>query len=171
MQDPASDLYSLGMTLVYLITGQHPADLQQQDMKIQFEQGIKLKPSFSRWLRKMTELNLERRYSSSREALQALKHPHKQDKALPSGRPKGSDISLTKSADELQIIIPSGLEKYYSSKFGFAKRKKFLNNQAYILEDLNVLELNWLANELSDWLEIPIKYRKMPMIEYSTDAI
>lgn len=33
---PASDLYSLGGTLIYLATGNHPADLPQKEGKIQF---------------------------------------------------------------------------------------------------------------------------------------
>ena len=44
---PASDLYSLGATLIYLVTGTHPADLPQKDFRIQFEHLTKLSPSFT----------------------------------------------------------------------------------------------------------------------------
>ena len=34
---PASDIYSLGATLIYLVAGSHPADLPLRDGRIQFE--------------------------------------------------------------------------------------------------------------------------------------
>ena len=37
---PASDLYSLGATLIYLVTGSHPADLLDDDMVIEFEKSV-----------------------------------------------------------------------------------------------------------------------------------
>ncbi len=69
---PASDLYSLGATLIYLVTGTHPADLPQKDFRIQFEQLTNLSPSFTNWLKWMTEPSLERRLSSATEAVTAL---------------------------------------------------------------------------------------------------
>ncbi|NMG19385.1 serine/threonine protein kinase [Brasilonema bromeliae] len=72
---PASDLYSLGATLIYLVTGTQPADLPQKDLRIQFEQAAILSPILTEWLRRMSEPSLERRLSSAREALAALEHP------------------------------------------------------------------------------------------------
>jgi serine/threonine protein kinase len=72
---PASDLYSLGATLIYLVTGTQPADLPQKDLRIQFEQAAILSPILTEWLRWMIEPSLERRLSSAREALAALEHP------------------------------------------------------------------------------------------------
>ncbi|MEH1768304.1 MAG: serine/threonine-protein kinase [Nostoc sp.] len=71
----ASDLYSLGATLIYLVTGTHPADLPQKDFRIQFEQVANLSPSFSNWLKWMVEPSLERRLSSASAGLAALEHP------------------------------------------------------------------------------------------------
>ncbi|WP_017316627.1 serine/threonine protein kinase [Mastigocladopsis repens] len=72
---PASDLYSLGATLIYLVTGSQPADLPQKDLRIQFEEAAILSPALSEWLKWMSEPSLERRLSSARSALAALEHP------------------------------------------------------------------------------------------------
>ncbi|MEH1951693.1 MAG: serine/threonine-protein kinase [Nostoc sp.] len=103
----ASDLYSLGATLIYLVTGTHPADLPQKDFRIQFEQLANLSPSFSNWLKWMIEPNLERRLSSATEAIAALEKPQPTNSpALVVGNPAGSKIQLTKNHDSLEIIVP-----------------------------------------------------------------
>ncbi len=68
----ASDLYSLGATLIALATGIHPADLPQKDMGIAFEELVDLSPAFVDWLKKMTEPSLERRFPAADVALQTL---------------------------------------------------------------------------------------------------
>ena len=55
----ASDLYSLGATLIYMVTGSHPADLPQKDFRISFEHLTNLDPAFTDWLRFLTEPSLE----------------------------------------------------------------------------------------------------------------
>jgi serine/threonine protein kinase len=70
---PASDLYSLGATLIYLVTGQHPADLPQKDLRIQFEPvAANLSPGLIKWLQQMTAPSLEKRLTSAQQSLQAL---------------------------------------------------------------------------------------------------
>ncbi|MFQ4145095.1 serine/threonine-protein kinase [Chlorogloeopsis sp. ULAP02] len=104
---PASDLYSLGATLIYLVTGTHPADLPQKDFRIQFEQIVNLTPALSHWLKWMTELSLERRLPSALKALEALENPQViNSTALSITKPIGSKITLTKNADALEILIP-----------------------------------------------------------------
>ncbi|MEH2276923.1 MAG: serine/threonine-protein kinase [Nostoc sp.] len=104
---PASDIYSLGATLIYLVTGTYPADLPQKDFRIQFEQVANLSPTFSNWLKWMIEPSLERRFSSAAGAITALEKP--QPTNLPTlivGKPDGSKIQLTKNWDSLEIIVP-----------------------------------------------------------------
>jgi eukaryotic-like serine/threonine-protein kinase len=69
---PASDLYSLGATLIALLTKAHPADLPQKDMRIEFTNAASISPSFANWLKWMTEPSLERRLNSVQSAIEAL---------------------------------------------------------------------------------------------------
>jgi serine/threonine protein kinase len=105
---PASDLYSLGATLITLVTGTHPADLPHKDGRIQFEQVANLSPTLSNWLRWMTEPSLDRRLTSAQEALQALEEEHFtiDSVAVAVRKPTGSKVALTKKADFLEIRIP-----------------------------------------------------------------
>ncbi|MBW4618338.1 MAG: serine/threonine protein kinase [Cyanosarcina radialis HA8281-LM2] len=104
---PASDLYSLGATLIYLTTGTHPADLPQKDGKIDFAPLVNLSGGFVRWLRQMTEPTLDRRFASAKEALSALDKLPSNSGSLVSVKPPAySKLILNKSADSLEIIIP-----------------------------------------------------------------
>ncbi|MBN3896568.1 MAG: serine/threonine protein kinase [Nostoc sp. NOS(2021)] len=69
----ASDLYALGATLIHLLTGTSPADLPQQDLRLQFTDRVNLSPSFVSWLQKLIEPAPEQRFSSASQALNALK--------------------------------------------------------------------------------------------------
>lgn len=119
---PASDLYSLGATLIYLATGQHPADLPQVDLKLQFEAAAQLSPTLTHWLQQMVEPSLNRRFTSAQAALDALIHPSAKlastqaaTQIAPSGglnaqpfakRPMNSRIQLHHRAQSLDIVIP-----------------------------------------------------------------
>ncbi|MBW4620495.1 MAG: serine/threonine protein kinase [Cyanosarcina radialis HA8281-LM2] len=107
---PASDLYSLGATLIYVITGLHPTELPQQDFRIQFRQiltGRSIDRDFISWLEWMTEPSLEKRLSSASQALEALQNPQPRPQLVPVVKqPAGSEVLLTKKADLLEILIP-----------------------------------------------------------------
>ncbi len=52
----ASDLYSLGATLIYLVTGRHTAEFSQENLRIQFESSVNLRSDLIDWLKWMTQL-------------------------------------------------------------------------------------------------------------------
>jgi len=104
---PASDIYSLGATLIYLVTGRHPAELSQGNLQIQFESTVNLNPDLIAWLKWMTQPSLNRRLASAKEALEALKNPkQKTDISAVRQKPLGSRIELKKDGENLEILIP-----------------------------------------------------------------
>lgn len=111
---PASDIYALGATLIYLITGIEPADLSQQDLQIQFEQFTHVSASFRDWLKLMTHPSLKRRFSSVAESLNAL-----ESGKIQFNEPPLSKIIIKKIDASLKINIPynqSNSEKNYYVK-------------------------------------------------------
>ncbi len=68
----SSDLYSLGATLVALVTGREPSQLGRKGTRFDLEANADLSPAFTDWLHWMTEINVSKRLQSAKEALQVL---------------------------------------------------------------------------------------------------
>lgn len=125
---PASDLYSVGATLIWLATGQHPADLPQKDLQIEFEQFVSLSPSFIRWIRWLTEPSLSRRPESAEIALEAdFYQNHRPAISQTGSSPTGtrfslelqrspSRIQLEKSTRALELKVPEQQLSYSPGK-------------------------------------------------------
>jgi serine/threonine protein kinase len=71
---PASDLYAVGATLIHLATGIAPADLPQQNSRLQFSDRITVSSGFLQWLETLTELDPNHRFQSAEEALTELQY-------------------------------------------------------------------------------------------------
>jgi serine/threonine protein kinase len=113
---PASDIYSLGATLIYLATGRHPAELSQDNLQIQFESIVNLNPDLIDWLKWMTQPSLNRRLASAGEALKALKNPRQQtDISAIRQKPFGSRIELKEDGENLEILIPPKRLTFWSA--------------------------------------------------------
>jgi len=74
---PATDLYGLGATLLFLLTHRSPADFPTDGLKIDFRSRIKVSDDFADWLDKMLEPDLEERFSSAKVALEVLRGKRK----------------------------------------------------------------------------------------------
>jgi serine/threonine protein kinase len=108
---PASDLYALGATLIYLATGQKPDRLPQEEMRICFEAEVNLSSALVDWLKTMTAPSLTKRFKSAQQALTALITPSQWVVTPTNGlaqlpQPFGSKIRLTQTSQMLDILIP-----------------------------------------------------------------
>ena len=105
----ASDLYSLGATLIYLVTGEHPADLPETDLRIEFGEFCNLSPGFVEWLKQMTNPSVNSRIASATQALEKLAEceNYQGGETRRFVRPANSNIYLAKDRDTLEIIMPS----------------------------------------------------------------
>ena len=104
---PATDFYGLATTLLFVLTGKSPANLPQQQLKINFRPAVGLSPNFANWLERMLEPAQERRFPDAQAALAVLSgkkrladYPQKKPKL-----PKPSLIKLTKTEEQLTIKI------------------------------------------------------------------
>lgn len=105
---PATDLYGLGATLIALMTGKEPADLPQQNLKLQFRRHLRSSRRLSKWLEQMLEPAVEDRFQSADEALAALqRHRSFRSTYIPgSYQPRDSNIVLTKTQHRCVVEIP-----------------------------------------------------------------
>lgn len=117
---PASDLYALGATLIYLATGQHPDQLPQRELRILFDDRVNLSPALIDWLKWLTEPSLDLRARSTQEALQALE-TSRQTSSLAIAKPSGSKVQVMQSRQQLEILIPArGFHAGLIPMIGFA---------------------------------------------------
>ncbi|MBE9123192.1 ankyrin repeat domain-containing protein [Tychonema sp. LEGE 07199] len=72
---PATDLYGLGATLLYLLTHRSPAELPTNILEGDFRSQIQISSAFADWLKKMIAPDLENRFRSVKEALESLRNP------------------------------------------------------------------------------------------------
>ncbi|MGK7880496.1 MAG: serine/threonine protein kinase [Crocosphaera sp.] len=104
---PASDLYAVGATLIYLATGYPPSELPQKEMRLLFKDKANLSANLVDWLQWLTEPSLDLRLKSAQNALEALEKPRFQENNLMTfSQPPGSNIRLTQTAEMIDILIP-----------------------------------------------------------------
>jgi serine/threonine protein kinase len=103
---PASDLYSLGATLAYLITGTNPADLPLKNGQIDLDNLNNISLVTKKWLAQMLAPEVGKRFQTAKLALSALDDLNHFSEITIIKKPKSSQIQLTKNMQEIKIFIP-----------------------------------------------------------------
>jgi eukaryotic-like serine/threonine-protein kinase len=98
----ATDLYGLGATLLYLRSGQDPADLPVKKMKIDFREQIKISAKFAKWLDGLLEPMPEDRYSNATMALDCLQG----NAVAKAPRPKQPIVKISQKNGTMKIMVP-----------------------------------------------------------------
>ena len=98
---PSSDLYSLGVTALVLLTAKDPTALLNQDsLEWEWQKYIRVKDNFAKFISKMTEARPLKRYQSAKEALKDLA-THFPDLDTLIQKNNRAKISLSKSQQQL----------------------------------------------------------------------
>ncbi|MBO0351167.1 serine/threonine protein kinase [Phormidium pseudopriestleyi FRX01] len=115
--EPATDLYGLGATLLFLLSHKDPADFPGKKLKIDFRPYVKISPELADWLEGLLEPLIEDRFKSAPEALAVL-HSHREiiaGRSVSNPQPAKSNVILQKRNDKLSIKISSNPSKALTS--------------------------------------------------------
>ncbi len=104
----ASDLYSLGMTIVYLLTGVPSTELKKVNGQIKFNSEIS--NQFYRWLEKMTYPFLDKRFDSTSLAQTALRSEDGSYGSFAALKPISTKVKVSRDREKIEIIFPNSSE-------------------------------------------------------------
>ena len=114
----STDLYSLGCTLLFLLTGESPAELPQKKLKIDFRKTVNIKRDFANWIDKLIEPNIKNRFPKAEAALFVLydKKSIKYYYNYSIVKPRYSSIKISKNEGKVIIDIPPVYQRKHFDK-------------------------------------------------------
>jgi serine/threonine protein kinase len=102
---PATDLYGLGATILYLLTHRSPNELPQDTLTINFRSSVNISEGFAIWLEKILQPDLEDRFSSAKEALNRLSDRYLFTKAFTNKWKVALNLSLVGASAIPGIVL------------------------------------------------------------------
>ncbi len=69
---PVSDIYSLGMTLIYLLSHKEPANIEKKGLELDFRPHVNISGDFAKVIKKMVAPDYTKRYQTASELRQYL---------------------------------------------------------------------------------------------------
>ena len=124
----SSDLYSLGATLLHLMTHIHPADLPMERMRLRFEEHLNAPTSLLNFLQGILEPVAEDRISSAAQARAVLRGDTGALAIRPLPplqvlhRPAGSKIKVYERPEGISIYLPPSprFRRWYGATMGIS---------------------------------------------------
>ena len=108
----ASDVYSVGATLLFLLSGRPPSDLPQNGLRVDWERAVTAGPRMRMLLSGLLELEAEQRISAA-QAIAVLRgetrlaaRPSARPPSGPRRRPAGSRVVVERDGKSLRVTIP-----------------------------------------------------------------
>ncbi len=159
----STDLYGLGVTLIFLLTHQHPAELPQKKLKIDWRSQVKqgkLDKHFATWLDSMIEPVIEERFRSAEEALAILRGEkvYTTYNSQRKSRPEISKIVIKEIGNKLNIYIPQVLLRSSHSRF-------FLS--AIIIWNIFLLFYLWIFSKTINFTYITHIVNSIPLSTFN----
>jgi eukaryotic-like serine/threonine-protein kinase len=115
-----TDLYGLGTTLIFLLTGIDPIALPEKNLRLDFRRCCKVRPDFAQWLDGLIAPAAETRCPNAQSALAMLRGdrpllpPSSETETIRHRR-----ITIQRSADRLEIqVAPAGWDQPSVKLFG-----------------------------------------------------
>jgi serine/threonine protein kinase len=135
---PVSDLYSLGVTLIHLVTGESPTP--DANLKIQFD-ASSLNPIFTSWLTWLTQLDPSQRPKDAKVALAALEGMQlvqTESKRLKPGKWNWKDDAWEHESEPgFPIKLPAKFRRLETKKVKLSVNKNVLKIHASPQETLD----------------------------------
>ncbi|KAH8948411.1 hypothetical protein BDL97_11G092500 [Sphagnum fallax] len=117
---PQTDLYGLGATLLYVVSGCSPSSFPQKRLKVVFRDLVNVTPHLGDVIEQLLEPAPEDRFQSAEEAINALKgeastwmqssvsqkSPGNAWQLKTAQQPAGTEVDLKKTDSQLVIVIP-----------------------------------------------------------------
>lgn len=103
----ASDIYALGLTAIYLLTGKMPAEIETDpstgDINWQ-PHALNVSPQLLRVLNKATQASSRDRYSNAQEMLDSLAENHQVPQTLSQTQPTPTIVSPIPNSQQVQTV-------------------------------------------------------------------
>ena len=96
--EPASDLYALGVTLLFVLTGREPSDFPIRDLTPQFQDALPGRPRLVALLQRLIDPRIESRLPTARAAAQALRSLEHPAPAPAPGAPDATELPSSLAA-------------------------------------------------------------------------
>ncbi len=109
---PASDIYSLGVTILFLLSGKEPSEFEFKNMKLDFSFIEHIDEDFRNLLESMIEPDMDKRLSNTKEILTILK-----GKKLLNKNKKSTQTEIKENRLGVSFRFMNGEEAYSVSEF------------------------------------------------------